>query len=154
MQIQNPILKGFNPDPSICRVGEDYYIATSTFEWFPGVQIHHSKDLKNWKLIKRPLDRVSQLDMKGNPNSGGVWAPMLSYCDNMFWLIYTDVKVVYGAWKDCHNYLVTCDTIDGEWSDPVYLNGSGFDPSLYHDENGRKYLVNMMWDQRVYNHAF
>ena len=154
MQIKNPILKGFNPDPSICRVGEDYYIATSTFEWFPGVQIHHSRDLKNWKLVKRPLERVSQLDMKGNPNSGGVWAPQLSYHDGMFWLIYSDVKVVYGAWKDCHNYLVTCDTIDGEWSDPIYMNGSGFDPSLFHDDDGRKYFVNMMWDQRVYNHAF
>lgn len=72
--IENPILTGFNPDPSICRVGEDYYIAVSTFEWFPGVGIYHSKDLKHWNLVSRPLNRVSQLDMKGNPNSGGVWA--------------------------------------------------------------------------------
>lgn len=154
MTVQNPILKGFNPDPCICRVGEDYYIATSTFEWFPGVQIHHSRDLKNWRLIKRPLDRVSQLDMHGNPDSGGIWAPALSYHDNKFWLIYTDVKVVSGAWKDCHNYLVTCDTIDGEWSEPIYLNSSGFDPSLFHDDDGRKYLVNMVFDHRTYNHNF
>ncbi|MCL2377875.1 MAG: glycoside hydrolase family 43 protein [Defluviitaleaceae bacterium] len=154
MTVQNPILKGFNPDPSICRVENDYYIATSTFEWFPGVQIHHSKDLKNWRLIKRPLDRVSQLDMRGNPNSGGVWAPQLSYHNNKFWLIYSDVKVVSGAWKDCHNYLVTCDTIDGQWSEPIYLNGSGFDPSLFHDDDGKRYLVNMVWDQRVANHSF
>ena len=154
MTINNPILRGFNPDPSICRAGEDYYIATSTFEWFPGVQIHHSKDLKNWRLIKQPLDRVSQLDMRGNQNSGGVWAPALSYHDNKFWLIYTDVKVVSGAWKDCCNYLVTCDTIDGEWSEPIFLNTSGFDPSLYHAEDGKKYLVNMFWDPRSYNHAF
>lgn len=73
MKISNPILTGFNPDPSICRAGEDYYIATSTFEWFPGVSIHHSKDLKNWELVSRPLNRQSLLDMKGNPNSGGVW---------------------------------------------------------------------------------
>ena len=66
--IHNPILKGFNPDPSSIRVGPDYYIATSTFEWFPGVQIHHSRDLVNWRLIARPLDRASQLDMRGEPD--------------------------------------------------------------------------------------
>lgn len=73
--ITNPILTGFNPDPSMCRQGEDYYIATSTFEWFPGVRIYHSRDLKHWSLVSTPLDRVSQLDMKGNPDSGGIWAP-------------------------------------------------------------------------------
>ena len=154
MKIQNPILKGFNPDPSICRVRGDYYIATSTFEWFPGVQIHHSKDLKHWQLVSQPLNRVSQLDMKGNPNSGGVWAPALSYQEGKFWLIYTNVLVVGGPWKDGHNYLVTCETIDGEWSEPIYLNSSGFDPSLFHDEDGKKYLVNMVWDQRVSKHSF
>lgn len=152
--IRNPILPGFNPDPSICRVGEDYYIAVSTFEWFPGVGIYHSKDLKNWRLASRPLNRLSQLNMMGNPNSGGVWAPALSYSDGHFWLIFTDVKVTEGQWKDCHNYLVTCDTIDGEWSEPIYLNSSGFDPSLYHDESGKKYLVNMKWDHRLHHHNF
>ena len=152
--IRNPILTGFNPDPSICRVGEDYYIAVSTFEWFPGVGIYHSKDLKHWRLAARPLNRLSQLNMIGNPDSGGIWAPQLSYSDGQFWLIYTDVKVVAGRWKDCHNYLVTCDTIDGEWSEPIYLNSSGFDPSLFHDEDGRKYLVNMVWDHRAGNHNF
>jgi xylan 1,4-beta-xylosidase len=152
--IQNPILTGFNPDPCICRVGEDYYIAVSTFEWFPGVGIFHSKDLKNWRLAARPLNRLSQLNMTGNPDSGGIWAPALSYHDGQFWLIYTDVKVVEGQWKDCHNYLVTCDEIAGEWSEPIHLNSSGFDPSLFHDEDGKKYLVNMVWDQRVGNHPF
>ena len=75
MTIKNPILRGFNPDPSIWRVGEDYYVATSTFEWYPGVQIHHSRDLQNWTLVSRPLDRASQLDMRGDPDSCGVWAP-------------------------------------------------------------------------------
>lgn len=154
MKIMNPVLKGFNPDPSMCRVGDDYYIATSTFEWFPGVQIHHSKDLVNWQLISQPLDRVELLDMRGNPDSGGVWAPQLSYHDGKFWLIYSDVKVTGGAWKDVYNYLTTCDTIDGEWSEPIYLNSSGFDPSLYHDEDGRKYLLNMMWDPRPDKHEF
>ena len=152
--IINPILKGFNPDPSICRVGDDYYIAVSTFEWFPGVQIHHSKDLVNWRLISRPLNRVSQLDMKGNPDSGGVWAPCLSYADGQFWLIYSDVKVTGNTWKDVTNYLVTCHTIDGQWSEPVFMNGSGFDPSLFHDEDGKKWFLNMVWDQRSYMHSF
>lgn len=152
--IRNPILTGFNPDPSICRAKEDYYIAVSTFEWFPGVGIYHSRDLKNWRLVSRPLNRVSQLDMKGNPDSGGIWAPQLSYSNEKFWLIYTDVKVVDGQWKDCHNYLVTSDFIDGQWSEPVYLNSSGFDPSLFHDEDGKKYLVNMLWDHRVNHHNF
>ncbi|WP_028986626.1 glycoside hydrolase family 43 protein [Thermicanus aegyptius] len=154
VKIKNPILAGFNPDPSICRAGEDYYIAVSTFEWFPGVGIYHSKDLKNWRLVSRPLNRLSQLNMLGNPDSGGIWAPDLSYHDGKFWLIYTDIKVTEGQWKDGHNYLVTCDTMDGEWSDPIYLNSSGFDPSLFHDEDGRKYLVNMVWDHRVGHHHF
>jgi xylan 1,4-beta-xylosidase len=152
--IRNPILTGFNPDPSICRVGEDYYIAVSTFEWFPGVGIYHSKDLKNWRLAARPLNRLSQLNMTGNPDSGGVWAPALSHSDGRFWLIYTDVKVVEGQWKDCHNYLVTSETIEGDWSEPIYLNSSGFDPSLFHDEHGKKYLINMYWDHRVNHHNF
>jgi xylan 1,4-beta-xylosidase len=152
--IKNPILKGFNPDPSICKKDNDYYIATSTFEWFPGVQIHHSKDLVNWKLITRPLNRLSQLNMIGNPDSGGIWAPCLSYSDNKFWLVYTDVKWLLGIWKDTHNYVVTCDTIDGVWSDPVYLNSSGFDPSIFHDDDGRKWSVNMVYDHREDNNKF
>ncbi|WP_338533705.1 glycoside hydrolase family 43 protein [Paenibacillus peoriae] len=154
MNIKNPILRGFNPDPSICRVGEDYYVATSTFEWFPGVQIYHSKDLVNWHLVARPLNRVSLIDMKGSPNSGGVWAPSLTYEDGMFWLVYSDVKVHEGKWKDVHNYLTTCETIDGEWSDRIYLNSSGFDPSLFHDEDGKKYVINLLWDHRFYKYSF
>lgn len=146
--IRNPILPGFNPDPSIVRVGDDYYIATSTFEWYPGVQIHHSKDLANWELVSRPLTRASQLDMRGDPDSCGVWAPCLTYADGLFWLIYTDVKRKDGSFKDAHNYLVTAPAIDGPWSDPVYMNSSGFDPSLFHDEDGRKWFVNMLWDHR------
>jgi len=144
--IRNPILPGFNPDPSICRVGSDYYIATSTFEWYPGVQINHSTDLVNWRLVDRPLDRASQLDMRGNPDSGGIWAPCLSYADGLFWLVYTDVKRIDGAFKDTHNYIVTASAIEGPWSDPVYVNSSGFDPSLFHDDDGRKWVLNMVWN--------
>ena len=152
--IKNPILPGFNPDPSILRVADDYYIATSTFEWFPGVQIHHSKDLINWKLICHPLNRVSQLNMIGNPNSCGIWAPCLSYCDGIFYLIYTDVKSFRGIFKDAHNYMVTAKKIDGDWSDPIYINSSGFDPSLFHDEDGKKWFLNMVWDHRQDKNPF
>ena len=145
---QNPVLRGFNPDPSFCRVGEDYYIATSTFEWYPGVQIHHSRDLVNWRLVSRPLNRAALLDMRGNPDSCGIWAPCLSHAEGRFWLVYTDVKRLDGAFKDAHNYITTCETIDGEWSDPWYVNASGFDPSLFHDEDGRKWFVNMRWNHR------
>jgi xylan 1,4-beta-xylosidase len=146
--IRNPILPGFNPDPSICRVGDDYYIATSTFEWYPGVQIHHSRDLETWDLVTRPLDRAELLDLRGVPDSCGVWAPCLSWHDGLFYLAYTDVKRFDGNFKDTHNYLTTSSSIDGEWSAPVYLNSSGFDPSLFHDVDGRKWLVNMIWDHR------
>lgn len=146
--IRNPILPGFNPDPSICRLGEDYYIATSTFEWFPGVQIHHSRDLVNWTLVARPLNREALLDMRGNPDSCGVWAPSLSHADGRFWLVYTDVKRFDGAFKDAHNHITTCETIDGAWSDPAYVNSSGFDPSLFHDADGRKWFLNMQWNHR------
>ena len=145
--VRNPILPGFHPDPSIVKANGDYYIAVSTFEWFPGVFIYHSKDLANWELAAAPLSRVSQLDMRGNTPSGGIWAPCLSFSDGLFYLIYTDVK----NWKDnpyrdMHNYLVTAPDIRGEWSEPVYLNSSGFDPSLFHDDDGRKWLVNMRWN--------
>ncbi len=152
--IQNPILPGFNPDPSILRVEDDYYIATSTFEWFPGVQIHHSKDLIHWELVAHPLDRLSQLNMWGNPDSGGIWAPCLSYHEGTFYLVYTDVKRHHGACKDCHNYLVTSDDILGNWSEPIYLNSSGFDPSMFHDSDGRQWIVNMIWDHRPNKNLF
>ncbi len=147
--IRNPVLPGFNPDPSFCRVGDDFYIATSTFEWYPGVQIHHSRDLVNWTLVSRPLNRASQLDLRGNPDSCGVWAPCLSYADGRFWLVYTDVKRFEGSFKDAHNYIVTAPAVDGPWSDPVYVNSSGFDPSLFHDDDGRKWFLNMVWDHRA-----
>jgi xylan 1,4-beta-xylosidase len=162
--IQNPILRGFNPDPSILRVGEDYYIATSTFEWFPGVQIHHSRDFVNWKLVARPLNRPSQLDMLGNPDSCGVWAPALRHVNGLFHLIYTDLKR-YGrtsgaggapgaSLRDIYNYLVTSPTIEGEWSDPVFLNCSGFDPSFFVDDDGKQYVLNQLWDHRPGHNRF
>ena len=152
--IQNPILPGFNPDPSIVRVGDDYYVATSTFEWYPGVRISHSKDLVHWRVASYAVTRPSQLDLRGRPHSGGIWAPALSYADGRFWLIYTDVREWAGRFKDAHNYLITAESIEGPWSEPIYLNSSGFDPSLFHDDDGRKWLVNMVWDHRANHNPF
>ena len=154
MKIENPVLPGFNADPSMIRVGDTYYIANSTFEWWPGVRLHESKDMVHWRLLPSPLNRRSQIDMRGNPSSGGVWAPDLSYADGKFWLVYSDVKIVNGAFKDCTNYLVTAEDIRGPWSEPIRINGVGFDASLFHDDDGRKYLVQQTWDFREYNHPF
>jgi xylan 1,4-beta-xylosidase len=146
--IHNPILPGFHPDPSFLRVGEDYYIANSTFEWFPGVPIHHSRDLEHWRLLGHALTRPSQLNLNGVVDSAGVWAPSLSYADGQFHLIYTIVRMIDPPIKDLRNYLITAPSIEGPWSEPLYLNSSGFDASLFHDDDGRKWLVNMQWDFR------
>ena len=154
MKISNPVLTGFHADPSMIRVGDTYYIANSTFEWFPGVQLHESKDMVHWNPLPAALNTTELLDMRGNSASGGIWAPDLSYADGKFWLIYTDVKVVNGAFKDCTNYLATTEDIHGPWSGPIRVNGVGFDASLFHDDDGRKYLVQQTWDHREYKHAF
>lgn len=148
--IQNPVIPGFNPDPSFVRAGDDYYIANSTFEWFPGVQIHHSRDLIHWRLLGQAVTRPAQLDLRGIGDSAGVWAPSMSYHNGQFWLIYTNIR---GAgmgrpFKDIGIYLITAPDILGPWSDPIVLNSIGFDPSLFHDDDGRKWLVNMIWDFR------
>lgn len=141
--IENPIIKGFNPDPSIIRVKDTYYIATSTFEWWPGVAVYSSKDLRNWRIDHYPLNRKSQLDLQGVPDGGGIWAPCLSYDGETVFLVYTNVKE-RGAFMTTDNYLVyTNDISSGEWSEPVYLNSLGFDPSLFHDDNGKKWLLNL-----------
>jgi len=147
-KITNPILRGFNPDPSIIRVEDEYFLVTSTFEWFPGVQVHTSRDLAHWRTTGQILDRSAQLDMKGIPDSCGVWAPCLSYDKGTFYLVYSNVRSFDGPWKDTPNYLVTSHSINGPWSDPIYLNSNGFDGSLFHDKDGKKWLVNMLVDHR------
>ncbi|HEV2435855.1 MAG TPA: glycoside hydrolase family 43 protein [Verrucomicrobiae bacterium] len=156
MNIENPILPGFHPDPSICRVGNDYYIVNSTFEWFPGVPIHHSNDLMNWRLIGHALTRKSQLDLRGVPDSAGVWAPSLSYADGRFWLVYTNVRNTGRGrpFKDLDIFLTTAPEMIGPWSEPIELNSIGFDPSLFNDDDGRKWLVNMIWDFRRDHYRF
>ncbi|MDR2433339.1 MAG: glycoside hydrolase family 43 protein [Treponema sp.] len=141
--LRNPIVPGFNPDASACQAGEDYYIATSTFEWWPGICIYHSRDLTNWTMISRPVT----MTFYGVESSGGLWAPHLSWADGKFWLAITDVHTRTG-FKDTINYITTCGTIDGGWTTPVYINSSGFDPALFHDDDGRKFFLNMLWDYR------
>lgn len=154
-KILNPILKGFNPDPSIVRVKDDYYIATSTFEWFPGIQIHHSKDLINWRLMGHALTRPSQLDMKGMDNSEGVYAPALSYADGKFWLCFSNVHACRGGnWMATPSFVITAESAEGPWSDPVSIGNYGFDPSLFHDDDGKKYMLNMVWDGRANKNFF
>ena len=148
MQVKNPVLRGFSPDPSILRVDDGYYIAASTFEWFPGVCIHHSKDLVNWEIAAYVLTNDDYLDMTGIDMSCGIWAPNLTFCDGIFYLVYTVVYTDRQRYKDTYNYLVSAKNINGPWSKPVFLNASGFDPSLFH-EGGKKFLVNMVIDHRV-----
>lgn len=136
--MKNPVIRGFNPDPSIIRIGDTYYIAASTFQWYPGVEIYESKDLEHWRLHSTPL----KLDLKGVPDGGGVWAPCLSYDGRKIYLVYTIVKE-RGVMMQTDNFVATAFDIDGEWSEGKYLNSMGFDPSLFHDDDGKKYLINL-----------
>ena len=146
-QIHNPILPGFNPDPNILKVGDCYYLAVSSFEWLPGIRIYTSENLVNWEHHTDIL--TDQVNLQGNPKDCSIWAPQLSYHDNQFYLTYTDVKNTTRPFKDCHNFLMTAPSIDGPWSEPIYMTSSGFDPSLFHDEDGRKWYLNEIWDYRM-----
>jgi xylan 1,4-beta-xylosidase len=146
--LQNPIIPGFHPDPCAIRVGTDYLMATSTFEWFPGICLHTSTDLRTWRPIGAVLDGPELLDLRGIPDSGGIWAPALSHSDGLYWVVFTVVRTMSGPYKDLDNFLVTAPEPGGPWSKPIYLNSSGFDPSLFHAADGRKYLVNVNWDHR------
>jgi alpha-N-arabinofuranosidase len=136
---KNPIIPGFYPDPSICRVKEDYYLVTSTFEYFPGVPIFHSKDLVNWRQIGHVLDRPSQLNLDETPCSKGIYAPTIRYHDGVFYMITTFVESKTGARK---NFYVTATDPEGDWSDPNWLKGApGIDSSLFFDEDGKVYFT-------------
>lgn len=132
---ENPILPGFYPDPSICRVGNDYYLVTSTFAYYPGVPIFHSRDLVNWTQIGHVLDRPSQLALDGVGHSHGVFAPTLRYYKGLFYMINT---IVGGK----GNFIVTAEKPEGPWSDPYWLaDAPGIDPSLFFDEDGRAWFT-------------
>ncbi|MEG0369992.1 MAG: family 43 glycosylhydrolase, partial [Hungatella sp.] len=153
-KIENPVLPGFNPDPSFVRVGSDYYIATSTFEWFPGICIHHSTDLMNWEIISYALDDDSKFNIMGIDTSCGIWAPNLTYDHGTFYLVYTIVYTNRHRYKDTHNFLIMSNSVTGPWSDPISLNRAGFDPSIFHDPDGKKWLVNMLFDYRLDHKRF
>lgn len=133
----NPIVPGFNPDPSICRVGDDFYLATSSFEYFPGLPIYHSRDLVNWRLIGHGLSTPAALDLDGVECSGGIYAPTLRYHQGTFYLITT---LVGAKGRPGGNFVVTAKNPAGLWSEPVWIKDApGIDPSLFFDTDGRLY---------------
>lgn len=147
--IVNPILPGFNPDPSILRVGDDYYIAVSSFEWFPGVPIYHSRDLKHWQMIDYALKTREMIDLQSLAPSCGVWAPCLSYNgdEKRFYLVYSNVYGRAGRHLEIDNFIIWAEDIRGPWSKPICVNSSGIDPSLFH-EGRRKWVINQDRDFR------
>ncbi|SDG85800.1 glycoside hydrolase family 43 protein [Chitinophaga filiformis] len=131
---KNPVVRGFNPDPSICRVNDDFYLVTSSFEYFPGLPIYHSKDLVNWEQIGHCLNRESQLPLQKAPSSGGLYAPSIRYHKGKFYVICTNVS---GG----GNFYCTADNPAGPWSDPVWVGIKSIDPDIFWDDDDRSYFV-------------
>jgi len=148
--ITNPIIPGVNPDPCICRKGDDYYLVVSTFEWMPGLPVYHSRDLKHWELYTHVLTDDEKVDLKKLPSAKGIWAPCLTYCEeeDLFYVVYGIMNSMNARYFDVDNFLITAKDIRGPWSEPVYLHSSGFDASLFHDDDGRKYVVALEWETR------
>ena len=142
MKYKNPIISGFNPDPSICRVGDDFYLVTSTFEFFPGVPIYHSKNLVNWELINYCLTDDEQLPLRNVKPSGGIYAPTIRYHDGTFFMVTTNVT--HGG-----NFIVHTKDIRGKWSKPAWVKQKGIDPSLYWDEDGVCYFMSTASDDEI-----
>ena len=134
MKIQNPIIRGFYPDPSICEAEGKYYIACSSFQFFPGVPIFESEDLMNWKQVANALTRTSQVELHQIPSSGGVFAPTLRYHDGTFYMVTNNNT--FGK-----NFYITTTDIRGEWSEPIFVDQEGIDPSLLFDEDGKVYFT-------------
>lgn len=134
-EFRNPILSGYAPDPTVARVGDDYYLVPSTFTHFPGLPIYHSKDLVNWTHIANAINRPDQFDFSGLNVSRGIFAPDLSYHDGTYYLTSTCV--------DCKgNFVMTAKDITGPWSDPHWLDFEGIDPSIHWDDSGKAYILN------------
>ena len=126
---KNPLLSGFYPDPSVCRVNDDYYMVTSSFVYFPGIPVFHSKDLIHWEQIGHGISRPEQLDYKNCETSLGLWAPSIRYHDGTFYIINTFVSGGREAYRD--NYIITAKDPAGPWSDPCFIKGAdGIDSSL------------------------
>lgn len=143
---KNPILPGFNPDPSICRVNDDYYLVTSSWEYSPSVPIYHSKDLVNWEIINYVARRPEQINLTGYESYGGVWAPTIRHHKGIFYVTFSLVKrkVEEQGIASIKNILYTSEDIYGEWSAPNILTNStlsGIDPALFFDESGKTYLL-------------
>lgn len=131
MRYVNPVLPGFHPDPSVCRVGEDFYLVCSSFEYFPGIPVYHSRDLVNWRQIGNCLERAEAVPLMEAGDSGGVWAPTIRWHDGRFYVV--------AAAEGQGNFIVTAENAAGPWSDPIWLTEvGGIDPSLYF-EDGRVY---------------
>ena len=129
----NPIIPGYHPDPSIVRVNDDYYIINSSFHYFPGVPIFHSKDLINWEHIGNILNRESQLPLINANSWTGIYAPTIRYNDGIYYMITTNIG-------NRGNFMVTTDDLSKPWSEPMWLLQGGIDPSLYF-EDGKTYMV-------------
>jgi alpha-N-arabinofuranosidase len=134
----NPILPGCHPDPSICRVGEWYYLVTSTFEYLPGLPVRRSRDLVRWETVGHVVDRADMLDYAGIASSGGLYAPTIRHHDGLFWVVCTLVDQRDDSRGG--NFLVTAEDPAGPWSDPVWLDVDGIDPSLLIDHDGRIWM--------------
>lgn len=133
-EFRNPVIPGFHPDPSIVRVGDDFYAVTSTFSWFPGLPILHSTDLVNWRIIGNAIDRPGQLDFSGLGTNRGLFAPAITHHRGTFWIVNTCIEC--GG-----NFVITADNPAGPWSDPVWLDFGGIDPSLFFDADGTAWIV-------------
>lgn len=133
MIYHNPIVRGYNPDPSIVRVGEEFYLVTSSFEFFPGVPIYRSRNLVNWELIGHCLTNEVQLPLHGARPSGGIYAPTIRHHDGVFFMTTTNVS--HGG-----NFIVHAHDAAGQWSPPHWVDQGGIDPSLLFDEDGRVYF--------------
>ncbi len=138
--IQNPVIPGFHPDPSVCVVGEDYYLVTSSFQYFPAVPIFHSRDLVNWEKVGHCITRKSQLDLSDYGSSDGIWAPTIRYHNDTFYMIVCIVR--RNPWN-CINAIYTADDPRGEWSDPIVVESEapGIDPDLFFDDDGKAYYT-------------
>ncbi|MEU6225960.1 family 43 glycosylhydrolase [Streptomyces sp. NPDC047042] len=145
--VRNPVIRGFAPDPSLVRVGDWYYVATSSFEWFPTIPIHRSRDLAHWEYAGHVRGAAPGDSLVGVPDSGGVWAPSLSWDGERFWVVYSIVRSVGTPYFDLDTYVSTATEVDGKWSEPRRVASHGFDPALFHDE-GRLWLLNMQSDHR------
>lgn len=153
MLLVNPVVRGFAPDPSVIRVGDWYYLATSSFEWFPTIPLYRSRNLAEWEPVGAVDTAVPGRSLLGVPDSGGIWAPALSHADGVFWVVYSIVRSLGTRHFDLETYLCTAPAVAGPWSAPVRLPGHGFDPSLLHHE-GRHYLLNLQNDSRVGGRRF